>query len=655
MGSKSTSLLALVLCVALSSTALSGELKKKTFRAKSYSGSKDRQYQVYVPDKYTGSKPVPMVMVLHGCNQTQQNMIEETGFKDLAERDNFIAVYPFVTSYDELRNQNCWGFWFDHHIHEGAGEAEDLYQIAIEVESEYRIDPNRRYITGLSSGGGMSVVMAVAQSEYFAAAGAAAGLPYSETSSSVGFICANPGTFRPISDVISAMKAEQQASEEKRIIPFMTIHSNNDCTVNKKASELIRDSWVERYEASTSPYETTNSAIEGVSFTHNKYGISGRSVVETVFYDGEKGNVIGKGSHYWVGDNRGEYANPKGPSASELFWDFFKHHAFSENQAPIVTITEDQQDGLDIVVKGTVKDEDAEDSITSLKIRFVDNNDKVLIAETEVSSLPGDGSFSHKARWPTDDTFYIPVIVATDSRGAFGTLKGSPIKIGNPPIPPSITARTTVKEKCITVSGTAKEGSRELAGVQVKVDSGDFENASGILNWNYEKCGLTYGKHTVVAKVSDVEGLSNSKTLEVDIPIPYLTEKGTVNDHINRYDNYPNKNYKDAPSRGWGLCDQTYNDLFFKYGISGKFTIYGTQDGTVWCADKANMPSTCKEFSNTINTHVFNGRAYSKGWWLFKTYCATGTDIQLNGSPETTVILHENADEPGNFYPGGCK
>ena len=94
-----------------------------------------------------------MVIVLHGCSQTNENMINETAFTDLAERDGFIVVFPFITSYDGLRNQNCWGFWFDQHIHEGGGEPEDLYQIALAVEQNFRIDPQRRFVTGLSSGG----------------------------------------------------------------------------------------------------------------------------------------------------------------------------------------------------------------------------------------------------------------------------------------------------------------------------------------------------------------------------------------------------------------------------------------------------------------------------------------------------------------------
>lgn len=151
----------------------------------------------------------------------------------LAEQGNVIVVYPFITSYDGFRSQNCCGFWFDQHIHRGAGEAEDLYQIAREVESRYNIDPNRRYITGLSSGSAMAVVMVVAYSDYFAAGGAVAGLPYFETSACVGFYCANPGTFKAIDEVVSAMKSEQDEPAEQRTIPFMTIHSINDCTVIK--------------------------------------------------------------------------------------------------------------------------------------------------------------------------------------------------------------------------------------------------------------------------------------------------------------------------------------------------------------------------------------------------------------------------------------
>ena len=122
-----------------------------------------------------------MVMALHGCEQTNDDVLNDWGLKAAADRYRFILVAPFITSYDGLRNTNCWGFWLDQHRHEGRGEPEDLRRIGQAVEARFGVDANRRYITGLSSGGAMTVVAAVAHNEYWAAAASAAGLPLAST------------------------------------------------------------------------------------------------------------------------------------------------------------------------------------------------------------------------------------------------------------------------------------------------------------------------------------------------------------------------------------------------------------------------------------------------------------------------------------------
>jgi poly(hydroxyalkanoate) depolymerase family esterase len=255
-----------------------------------------------------------MVMVLHGCRQTELNMINETRFKDLAERDNFIVVYPFITSYDGLRDTNCWGFFLDQHIHKGAGEVEDLHQIALEVEAEFKIDPNRRYVTGLSSGAGMSVALAVAQSAYFAAAALSRVYPTLRLHPrSVRLL--NPGSFKPISADAVAMQTGN-GDRKSSVNRDLAIHSRNDCVVNILGSENIRDSWIRRYGLSPTTVATLDCTAQGVACTQTKYGSAQRSVVETVFYDGKHGDFVGSGSHYLVGDKSGEFADPTGPSAS---------------------------------------------------------------------------------------------------------------------------------------------------------------------------------------------------------------------------------------------------------------------------------------------------------------------------------------------------
>ena len=164
---------------------------ERTLPASDQPGSRARQYTIAVPDNLAAGTPVPVVMVLQGCLQTERDMIHDTRFVELVDREGFIAVFPFVTSYpsSEQRRQNSWGFWSDQHQHEDRGEPGDLRRILAEIEGEFPIDPDRRYVVGLSSGAAMAVIMAATYSEDFAAAGSFAGLPYDESECAVSGVC----------------------------------------------------------------------------------------------------------------------------------------------------------------------------------------------------------------------------------------------------------------------------------------------------------------------------------------------------------------------------------------------------------------------------------------------------------------------------------
>jgi hypothetical protein len=56
------SLLTNTLCLLINGAGFAGELRQQLFVAKSYSGSRDRQYQVFVPSSCTGSGRVLPVM-----------------------------------------------------------------------------------------------------------------------------------------------------------------------------------------------------------------------------------------------------------------------------------------------------------------------------------------------------------------------------------------------------------------------------------------------------------------------------------------------------------------------------------------------------------------------------------------------------------------
>ena len=168
---------------------------------------------------------------------------------------------PFITSYDGLRNENCWGFWFEQHIHQGGGEVADLHRIAQQVEANFVIDANRRFITGLSSGGAMALVAAVAYNEYWAAAAPAAGLPYRETASSVSLSgqCPGSATFRSVSQVAADMRSEVNDAYP---IPLMILQNRNDCTVLQTAANNMRDAHLQVFGS------TSRNTPATVSYTH---------------------------------------------------------------------------------------------------------------------------------------------------------------------------------------------------------------------------------------------------------------------------------------------------------------------------------------------------------------------------------------------------
>ncbi len=314
--------------------ALAGTIDSYTLTAKTYSGSRDRNYDVYVPEGLSG--PAPMVMALHGCVQDKEDVMNNWGLKTVADANGFILVTPSITSYDGLRSENCWGFWFDQHTHEGAGEPEDLYNIGLEVEANYNIDPNRRYITGLSSGGAMTVIAATTHNEYWAAAAPAAALAYGETSSSVSLSgCYGSPT---LETVITTKNDMLNELNNDYAIPMLVMANNEDCVVQKPAGSNIRDAHLAVFggaKAQDVPCEFFHQ--NNYSCRHTYYtedgNVGSRSVVETVFFNGPlatQSTGDNDYGHYWVagaGGVEANYTRKDGPSYPELAWDFFNRHS----------------------------------------------------------------------------------------------------------------------------------------------------------------------------------------------------------------------------------------------------------------------------------------------------------------------------------------
>ncbi len=299
-----------------------------TFKARRYPGSRTRRYVVHVPYGKTGSRPRPLVLVLHGCRQDNRDIEQITGFNDLADRHGFLVAYPFITSYRGLRNRNCWGWWFDREIHAGAGEVEDLWQIVDEIKQQYPVDERRIHVTGLSSGGGMAVAMLVAHAGKIASGAAVAGLPYAEKADAVRHELNRRPRNRPVVSISQAMRAE--LGPDARAVPIQIIHSHDDDKVDIQSAKVLRDSWGHCFGIDTrTPQRVQDGETAGTWWEHSSYHDDGRkAVIETLFLEGP--------GHGWYGGNPGRFSYPDAPDIKTFIWKFFAAHPLERRRKPRV-------------------------------------------------------------------------------------------------------------------------------------------------------------------------------------------------------------------------------------------------------------------------------------------------------------------------------
>jgi polyhydroxybutyrate depolymerase len=131
----------------------------------------ERHFVLRIPDSLTkNSKPVPLVIVLHGGGGNAGNAEAMTGFTAKAKREGFIVVYPDGTGRfgDKLLTWNarhCCGYA----MKQGVDDVGFVRALIDKLSGEYPIDPRRIYATGMSNGAMMSHRLGIELSDRLAA------------------------------------------------------------------------------------------------------------------------------------------------------------------------------------------------------------------------------------------------------------------------------------------------------------------------------------------------------------------------------------------------------------------------------------------------------------------------------------------------------
>lgn len=147
---------------------------------KEYSGMIDgwlRTWKEYVPSCYDGSSPVPLVLSVHGSAYHHADV--NTAWQLIAERENFIVVYPH-----SLIEEIKFNVWNTFSKEDGMPDDTEYIDKLIDLMLEkYNIDESRIYIQGQSVGDGMTSTYLFAHGDRIAAAA-----PLSGPTSPVNFV-----------------------------------------------------------------------------------------------------------------------------------------------------------------------------------------------------------------------------------------------------------------------------------------------------------------------------------------------------------------------------------------------------------------------------------------------------------------------------------
>jgi poly(3-hydroxybutyrate) depolymerase len=138
--------------LSLASPALAKDNMKSTFRFE----GKQRTYYFFAPDK---EGPLPLVVLLHGSGRN--GLVMADAWKSLAAKEQFIIAAP--DSYDS------WAWQSD------KDSPNFLRAMVEQVNARHPVDASRIYLFGHSGGAVYALMLALVESEYYAATAVHAG------------------------------------------------------------------------------------------------------------------------------------------------------------------------------------------------------------------------------------------------------------------------------------------------------------------------------------------------------------------------------------------------------------------------------------------------------------------------------------------------
>jgi poly(hydroxyalkanoate) depolymerase family esterase len=271
-------------------------------------------YALYLPPG-AALTDMPLVVMLHGCQQSAEEFAQGTRINLLADRFGFAVLYPEQSKTAHVHR--CW-HWYEDSANSGGGEAAAVVSLVHEVVARHHFDSERVYLAGMSAGAGLAAMLAVKYPSLFAAVGLHSGVVFGDANSAIGAMDAMRRGSRH--DPVGLIDAAVDVADYPGM-PAIIVHGELDSVVSKTNAEQLTTEFLRlnRFIDANGAWRNGERREETqADSTVTDYVKGGRRVIKTCI-------VRGLGHAWSGGDDTVQFHSSKGPDASAMLWEFFKY------------------------------------------------------------------------------------------------------------------------------------------------------------------------------------------------------------------------------------------------------------------------------------------------------------------------------------------
>lgn len=300
-----------------------GEWRKHLFIAPAFNDKpliSRLDYYIFKPSptvRHPDTKGMPLVVMLHGCQQDAGVFAQGTQMNVIAQRNGFVVLYPQQSRRNQIAN--CWR-WHDLSQPQGMAEAHTLMKIIHSTILMHGLDPQKVFIAGLSAGAAMAGILAASFPERFKAlamhSGPVLGRAHDLQTAVKVMRDDVPDSDKALTSYMATFSAPQ-----RHLMPTLILQGERDNVVHKRnANELLKQFLYLNCLAMDTEGHTTRHHLR-----------SNKEYSQTIYRDGRKKMLelilIKRLDHAWAGgDARLPFNSKYGPNSSQLIWHFFKGH-----------------------------------------------------------------------------------------------------------------------------------------------------------------------------------------------------------------------------------------------------------------------------------------------------------------------------------------